>query len=212
MRCEHDFVELDGDALATDDADAVGHALQALEGFVLNLEIQLGGKADAAHHAQGVVGECHLGVEGRGDDAVLEVGNAVEGVDELSEAAAVQADSHRIDGEVATVLVVLERAVLDDGFARVVAVALLPRTYELDLHIAHFHLCCAEVLEDRKVSTMPQGALQFLGDLDAAAHDDDVDIVGRALEENVAHVASHDVAFHPQTVGHTTDLVENILV
>ena len=117
MRREHDFVELDGNALATDNFYTRGHALKTREGLLLDLEVQLGSETDAAHHAQGIVGERHLRVEGRGDDTVLEVGNAVEGVDEFTETTAVQTDSHRIDGEVAAILVVLEGTILDNGLA-----------------------------------------------------------------------------------------------
>ena len=134
MRREHDLIEFDGDALTTDNLDTVGHALKAHKCFFLNLEIQLGGEADAAHHAQGVVGECHLRVKGRSNDAVLEVGNAVEGVNKLTETAAIQTDSHRINGKVASILVVLQRAILNNGLTRVVAVAFLASPDELDLN------------------------------------------------------------------------------
>ena len=127
----HDFVQFHLDTFGTDNLDTCSHPLQGLEGFVLNLEVQLGGKTNTTHHAQRVVGECHLRVERRGNNAVFEVSNAVEGVDKLSEAIVVQADSHRIDGEVTAILVILQRAVLNNGFARVVAVAFLSRSNEL---------------------------------------------------------------------------------
>ena len=117
MRGEDDLVQLVLDALPTDNLDAVGHPFEGLEGLVLYLEVELGGEADAAHHAQGVVGEGDLWVEGRSDDAILEVGQSVEGVNELAETVTVQADGHRVDGEVAAVLVILQRAVLHDGLA-----------------------------------------------------------------------------------------------
>ena len=129
-----DLVQLDHDALATHYLDALGHALQPFEGLVLNLEVQLGGEAYAAHHAQGVVAEGDVGVKGRGDDAVLKVGKAVKRVDQLAEAVMVQADGHRVDGEVAPVLVVLQRAVLHDGLARVMAVALTAGADELHFY------------------------------------------------------------------------------
>ncbi len=133
MRGHHDFVQFHLDALAADYLDAVSHVLQGLEGLIFNLEIQLGGKADAAHHAQRVVREGNLGVQGSGDDAVFQVGNAIEWVYQLAKAAPVQADGHCIDGEVATVLVVFQRAVLHHRLARVVAVAFLAGSHELHL-------------------------------------------------------------------------------
>ena len=47
----HNLVEFHFNALATDDFYTVGHTLQGQEGLFLNLEVQLGGKTDAPHHA-----------------------------------------------------------------------------------------------------------------------------------------------------------------
>ena len=157
MRRHHDFVELYLDTLATDNTDAICHALKGLEGFLLNPEVELGSKADAAHHTQGVVAESDFRVEGRSNDAVLEVGNTVKGIYQLTKALTIQTDSHGIDGEVATVLVVFQGTILDDRLARVVAIALATGTDELNFYLVPpssfllpriFHLCRTEVAED----------------------------------------------------------------
>ena len=114
---EHDFVEFVDDAFLGDDLDTLGVALEGLLGLVLYLEAELGGEADAAHHAQGVVGEGDVGVEGRSYEAVLHIEESVEAVDELAEAVGVETDGEGIDGKVAAVEVVVEGAVFDDGFA-----------------------------------------------------------------------------------------------
>ena len=54
--------------------------------------------------------------------------------------------------------------------------------------------------------------LQGLRHLDAAAHDDNIDIVGETLKENVTHIAANNVALYTQTVSHMTYLVEDVLV
>ena len=126
-----DLIEFVLDALATDDLDSLCHPFQGHESLVLDLEVELGGESDAAHHAQGIVGEGNIGFQGCGDDTILEVSQAVEGIDEFAKSVFIQADSHCIDGKVTTVLVVLESPVFNDGFTRVVAVALLTGSYEL---------------------------------------------------------------------------------
>ena len=131
VRRHDDLIEFVLDAFATDDLDTLSHPFQSHEGLVLNLEIELGGKSDAAHHAQGIVGEGNIGFQGCGDDAILEVSQAIEGVDQFTKSVFVQADSHRIDSKVATVLVVLESPVFNDGFTGVVAIALFPCPHEL---------------------------------------------------------------------------------
>ena len=107
VRRHHHFVQFIGDALATDDFNALGIALQGIEGFFLDEEIQLGGKTDASKHAQGIVAERDVGVERGANDAVLQVVESVKGVYQFAKAPLVETNGHRVDGEVAAVLVVL---------------------------------------------------------------------------------------------------------
>jgi hypothetical protein len=62
-----------------------------------------------------IVGEGDVGVERRADDTILQVVDAVERVNELSEAVFVETHGEGIDCEVATVLVVFQRTVLYIG-------------------------------------------------------------------------------------------------
>ena len=179
-RISHDdFVQLHLDTLSADDFYAIGHVLQGLEGTFLYLKFQLGGKAYAAHHAQGVVAEGHLRVERRGDDAVLQVGKTVEGVYQLAETVGIETDGHGVDGKVAAVLVILQRTVLNDGLARITTIALTTGTDELHFFIPNLHLRRPEVLEHGEVCLSAQLLFQFAGHGDATAHDHHVDIVGR---------------------------------
>ena len=109
----------------------------------------MGGKPDAAQHAQRVVREGDVGVEGGAYDAVLHIVHAVKGVYELAEAVMVEADGKGVDGEIASVLVVFQRSVLDMRLAAVVAVGFLARTHKFYLEVAVLHLCGAEVAEYR---------------------------------------------------------------
>ena len=211
---EDNLVELVDDALAGNNLDALRHAAKALEGFLLDLEVELRGKTHAAHHAQRVVGEGDVGIERRGNDAVLQVVEPVVHIHQTSVARlsvgvgrVVEADGEGVDGEVAPADVVLQRAVLHDGFARVVGVALAAGADKLHLGlltgVAPFDLRRAEVAEDGERGASTETFLEGLGHFDAAAHHHDVDVLGGALQEEVAHVAAHDVAVHPQPVGRT---------
>ena len=198
----HDYlVELVLYALAAHYAQPVGVAGQGVEGLVLYHEVELGGEAHTAHHAQRVVGEGHVGVQRRAYDAVLQVLDAVERVYELAVSVLVQAHGHGVDGEVAAVLVVLEGAVLHHGLARVVAVALAPRAHELHFERAPLHLGRAEVAEHGEAGLLAEPLLELRGEADAAAHDDDVDVAGWSFEEEVAHVAADHVALQAELVG-----------
>lgn len=160
MGCQNNLVELLLYALAADDLQSVGVAREGLACFLLNLKVELGGEAHAAHHAQRVVAEGNVGIEGCGDDAILQVGHTVEGVDELAEAVAIEAHCHGVDGEVATVLVVFEGTVFHVGLPTVMAIALLAGAHKLHLQSAAFHLRRAEVAEHRQVGSSTQHALQ----------------------------------------------------
>lgn len=208
----HNLVELLHDALAADNLDALGIAAQGVEGLVFDVEVELGGKPDAAQHAQRVVREGDVGVEGGAYDAVLHIVHAVKGVYEFAEAVVVEADGKGVDGEIASVLVVFQRSVLDMRLAAVVAVAFLARTHKFYLEVAVLHLCGAEVAEYRQMRLASQLALEFFGHTDAASHDHHVDVIGSPLQKQVAHVSAHHIALHVQVVCHAADGLEYILV
>ena len=146
---EHDFVEFIGYTLAGDDTNALAVAHDGIEGVGMEREAELGGEADCPHHTQGVVGERDVGVERRADNHVLHVLYAVEGVEQGAVAVAIEADSKGVDGEVAAVLVILKRTVLNYWFARVMRVAFLTCAHELHFCVMIFHLCRTEVTEHR---------------------------------------------------------------
>ena len=106
------------------------------------------------------------------------------------------------------------------------AVAFLTGSHELHLYfgnililwaitplpLPYLDLCGTEILEHAQVGTLSQQLLQTLGDLNTTAHDNDVNVCRRTLQEDVAHIASYHIAFHPQTVGNCRNLVEDVLV
>jgi hypothetical protein len=53
---------------------------------------------------------------------------------------------------------------------------------------------------------------QFLCNTDATAHDYHVDIVGRALKEDIPDIPSDNITLEPETVGRLAYLVEYFLV
>ena len=65
-----------------------------------------------------------------------------------------------------------------------------------------------EVAEDAHVGASAQSLAQCFGHGNAAAHHYDVDILGGALQVEVAHIAAHDIAFESQLVGRVANEVE----
>ena len=205
---EQDFVQLFGDTFARDDADAFFVAHEGLERFVVDVEIQLRGEAHAAHHAQGVVAEGDVGSSGVRMVFSFMSASPSKGSTSFAVACPVEADGQGIDGEVASVLVVLQRAVFDDGLARVVRIGFAACAHELHFERAALHLGRAEVAKHRHMRLLAQFLPECLGHRDAAAHDDDVDVLRGTFEEEVAHVSAHGVALQSQLVGRLGDFVK----
>ena len=166
-RRHHDLVQLVDDAFLRDNLDALGVAAEGFRCLFLNLEVQLSGETDAPHHAQRVVAEGDVGVERRGDDAVLKVEQPVEEVNQFAVAVVVEADCERIDSEVAAMQVVVERPVFHDRLPAVPLVALAPCADELNLLVVPLELRRAEVAEDADVSAPPHVLGEGLGKADA---------------------------------------------
>ncbi len=211
LRRPHDFHQLVGDAFARNNRYAPRVAAYCLESIVDNREPQLGGEAYGAHHAQRVVGEGYVGVERRAYQSVAQVGHAVVFVDELAEAPLVDAHRHGVDGEVAAGEVVVEGAILDNRFPRVALIRLPAGSHELQLHPAALDLGSAEILEhgDMGAADAPADGARHL---DAAPDGYEIDILRFAVQENVAHIATHGIAFAAELVGHGSHGVEHGLV
>src|SRR5690349_10353966 len=98
-----------------------------MQGFGMNVEFQLAGESDGAHHPEWVIAEGHQWVAGRADELLLQVVPAAKGVYQSAIVIRVQADGEGIDGEVAPQLVILEGARYHFGVAAVGLVAFLSR-------------------------------------------------------------------------------------
>ena len=206
---QHYLVELVDDTLAADDAYAFTVAVESVEGLLVNAEIELRGETDASHHAQWVVAEGDIRVKGRADDAVLHILLSVEGVYQLTKAIGIETNSHSVDSEIATLQVVLQCAVLHNRFARVALIALPTRTDKLHLHAVPLDLRRAEVAKDAEVSTLAQLADQSCGHLDAAAYNDDINVLRRTLQEEVTHIAADEIALHSHRIGYCANAVKH---
>ena len=176
-RRHHDLVQFLRDAFHGDDLDAFRVARDGVERLGLDVEMQLSGETDGPHHAQRVVGVGDVRIQGRPDGQLLEVFHAVEGVEEGPEVVLVEADGHGVDGEVTAVLVVFEGAVFHDGFPAVAVVGLPTGADELNLDafVSDHGRPEGAIVLDFFVSGQMRSHL--LGQLDAAAHRYDVDVV-----------------------------------
>ena len=161
----------------------------------------MGGKPHGTHHPQRVVAEGDVGVERRADDATLQVTDAVKRVEQFTIALLVQADCHRVDGEVAAFLVVIEGAVFHDGIAALAVIGLAAGAHKLQLPLARLDLGGAVGAEHCQMGALADASGNGFGDLDAATHGDEVHVVAGAFQEDIPHISAHDVALAVQLVG-----------
>ena len=208
----HDFIEFIHNALLADNADARGISGESLKSLVVDIEIELCGKPDAAHHAQGIVRKSDIWIEWRSDAAILQVAQPVERIDEFTKPVFVETYRHGVDGEVAPVLVILQRTVLHDGLAAFPSVALAPCAHKLHLTELAFHLRGAEIPEHGQVGLSSHGLFHSLSHLYPVSHNDNVDVIGGAVEEDIPYISSHHIALHAHVVGHTGDGMKQFLV
>ena len=132
-------------------------------------------------------------------------------VDEFAKVVCVEANAQGVDGKVAPVKVVFEGAVFNDGLARVAVVAFASGAHKLNFDTVPFHLGRTEVLIDGRLVLPSQTRGKRPGGLDAVAYHHDVDIIGRPVQEEVAHITANQVAGVSQTVGRFADGVEDVL-
>ena len=206
-RRRDDLVQLDGDALARDDADALAVAPDRGEGFGQDVETELRGEAHGPHHAQRIVRKGDVGVARRADDPLAQIAQPLERIDQLAEGVAVERPRQRVDREIAAELVVFERPLLHGGLARIGRIGLLTCADELDFHTSGAQHRRTEGLEDRQ--TRMQFGGQRFGHGDPAPHDHHVDVRRRTPQIIVAHVTAHHVGAHAHRIRKARDAAEN---
>ncbi len=186
---EHELDQLLPHPLGGDDRDPLGELLDRVGRGVLDPEAELGDEADRPHHPQRVVVEGLDGRDGGAQQGAGEVGEPVEGVDQLEGG---QAHRHRVDGEVTAGEIALEGvAVLDLRLAggRVVGLGAIGR--DLDLHPVAHPAEGAEVAPHVPDRPVPRpGAEDRLGLLGAGGGGE-VEVGARAAQHRVPHRPAH---------------------
>ena len=199
-RWQDDFVQFVCNAFFGDDGDAFAITLQRIECLIVNIESQLGGKTDTAHHAQRVITESYIRVEGSPDGLFLQVSNTAKGVDQLAITHPVQANSQCIDGKITAVLVILQCTVLYNRLAGIVCIRFFSCTHKLNFRTIVLQLCRTEILEDGNMRPTPQTLTQRLGHGNATAYHHHINILGRTLQENITYISTDYVTFQSQFI------------
>ena len=176
-------------------------AQDGVVGRGLDVEIEARGEADGPDHAHRVFTEADVRVPDAADEAVLDVREASHVVDDGEMLDLVE---EPVDGEIAPQGVLFGRAVavVAEHVQILVAVLLLlvraaPEGRGLDDVVVEADVRQPEPAADQ------EAVLEDLLDLAGRGVCADVEILGRALEDEVAHAAAHEIggeALAPQSV------------
>ena len=168
-------------------------------------EVETGGQGRGAEHAHRVLAEAHRGVADGADHALLEVPNAADPVDD-GEGRDVVAD--RVHREIAAEGVLFRRAegvVAADQRIALLGGGLLAEGRDLD------HLAAEPHVAQTEAPTHDEAVAEELLDLLGVGRGADVEVLGPALEQQVAHPAPDQVG-HVPVVLQTVENLEGVLV
>ena len=190
--------------------DALFVSLDGFKRREIEIKTELTGKAYSSHHAQRVIGESDIWVEGRSDDALLHILHSTEGVEQEPIAIFIETDGEGVDGEISAILIVFQCAILYDGVSALAMIRLFPCAYKLQFHLASLHLCRTEIAEYRKMGAS-KSFMDSFGQRYSRTDHNYVDILARAMQKEVAHPAANHVAFEAQFIGLLAHQVEGFI-
>ena len=202
MLGEHNLVHLITNTLTADNLQAFGIAGKSIIGLILYLKIELSSKTHTAHHAEWIIREGNIRIKRSGYNTILHIVNTIERIYEFTKSVFVQTDSHGIDGEIAPVLIIFQGTVFHNRLSGIMVITLLTGTDKLHFHIIILHLSCSEISEHRKMRLLSKYFFQSRSHLDTAAHNNDINIIGRSLQEKITHISTNYITFHSQRIRH----------
>ena len=209
-RGEDYFVEFCGDALCRNNVNSFGISLYGGQCLIVCC------KPYCAHHAQRVVAEGYVGVERCTENTLVQVVYPAKGIQQLAESVVVERHCHCVYCKVSAVLVVLQRSVLDYGFAAVVAVTLTSCTHKFYLPnclaIMVMERGRPEILEYRHMNVRADGCCCGLGQFYPVPQTYNVDICTRPLKKIIANHSPHGIGAHAQPVGRLSHNLVNRVI
>ena len=199
-RRKYYLIKFIGNTLLGDNGYTPTVAAQRLKCSIINIKVQLSGKTDAPHHAQWVVTKCNIRVKRSTDCFFFQIFYTTERVYQFSEPALIQADSQCIDSKIPPILIVFQCTVFNDGLTGVALIRLLTCTNKLHFYTTVFYLCGTKILKQGYVCSTSQAFTQRFGHLYTTTYYYNINILRRALQENIAHISADYITFQSQFI------------
>lgn len=197
------------DAFLADNMDSFAITLQGVKSLVVYAEIQLRSKSYTAQHTQRIVGKGDVRVEWSANNTVLQVFYTPEGIYKVAEVGGIELRGQGIDGKISPILVVFERTVLYDGFPAASRITLFARTDKFEFCVLKLDLCRTEITEYAQMSLFPEIASHGFGHFYAGTYDNDVNVVGRPVKQNITHIAPYHIAGEAERIGYAAYALED---
>jgi len=179
---EENADEFLADALGADVVDFGGVLLQRVPGGGIDFELEHGGEADGAQHAEAILAEAARGVADGAQKAAVEIGASADEIDDLARNGIVE---HAVYSEVAALRVFARRGEGDGlGVAAIDVSAIGAECGDLELMTA------IQDANDAEVRTDGDGAREEALHLLRACAGGHVIILCLDAEEHVAHAAA----------------------
>ena len=157
-------------------------------------------KTDATHHAQGIIAESNIRVEGSADCLFLHILQTSERIYQFAKTCSIETYSQSIDREIATILIVFQRAVFNNRFTRIPLIRLLTCTYKLYFRASIFYLCCSEILENRNMSTTSQLFSKGFRHCNSTSYNYYIYIFRGTLQKNITNITTYHITLHTECI------------
>ena len=189
----NDLIQFRSNSFGRNDLDALFIGVNRLKRGGFNYKIKLGGKTNGPHHAQGVVRKSFSRIQGRTDDFALQITQTVKRIDNVAKISFVQTNGQCINGEIASILIVFQTAILYGGLARIVAIGLLAGPYKFHFQIAVFDHCGTKTLKNGNAGYRVQFSSNPLRQFYSTAYTNDIDVFGSSGQQAITHITTHHI-------------------
>ena len=199
-RRKNNLIQFIRNALTGNNPNPFLIAAKRIESIVVNIKAQLRGKTDTAHHAQRVVTKSNIGVERSTNRLLLHIFQPAERIYQFTETCLIETNCKGVDSEIPTVLVIFQRTVLYNRFARIPLVRFSACTYKFDFRTFIFYLCRSEILENRNVRPPSQMPAERFRHCNSTAYNYYIYIFRGTLQKNIANITAYHIALQTERI------------
>ena len=157
-------------------------------------------KTDATHHAQGIIAESNIRVKGSADCLFLHILQTSKRIYQFTKTCFIETYGQSIDREIATILIVFQRAVFNNRFTRIPLIRFFTCTNKLYFRASIFYLCCSEILENRNMSTTSQLFSKGFRHCNSTSYNYYIYIFRGTLQKNITNITTYHITLHTECI------------